>query len=285
MLTQVQLVNGSQSLTLFPAAGVASTSLDWGFPDVRGVADDAVGIDGTNDTTAYHGASAVVVELTLYQGGSTRAWIDAIRAFCHPGLRPYLVVSDDEWVTQRRIQLRTDQQTAPIVSGKGVQRLLHLGWRAPAGRWEDVGETITDIRCNISDGLGVATPVVTPVIVADSSGTGAVTVPNAGTVPVSPLLRMYGPATGPAATLMATGQLIGFTTGLTLGGGQYVDVDTVAKTAYLLGDPAQDVTGFIDFVNTDWWQVPANGGGLVLYSAYSASTGAMCEVHTRTQWL
>jgi hypothetical protein len=284
MLQQVRLVDGARQMMIRPRDGIALTKIDALYPEVRAVVEPATDTDGTNDTTQNFGASVVSLEARFYTAGTTRALIDELRSYCHPGSRPYLQVIDDEWATERRIQLRADQGSIPIEVGKGAVRAVQMAWRAPSGAWEDVSQTVTLVPAGLDDGMGLLTPVLTPITFNNSSGDGTRAVPNAGSVPLDMVLRVYGPCTGPTLVLMSTGEKIAFLPSCVLNAGEYIELNTRNRTAYFLSDPAQSRLGQIDFPNTDWWRVPI-GGDLVRYAPYSAVTGSQCEVYTRTQWL
>lgn len=285
MLTQVRLVDGAREMILRPRDGIAAAKLDWGFPEVRAVVENATDTDGTNDTTQHHGASAVSLELTLYQPGTTRALIDELRSYCHPGRRPYLYVTDDEWATERRIQLRADQQSAPITAGNGLNRGVQIAWRAPAGVWEDVDQGVTTVPANIPDGLGLAVPVVMPATFTNTAGASVRTVTNAGTTPLYWVARMYGPCTGPQLLNVDTGETLLFKPSLALGAGEYIEVDVRARSVFFLGDRSDSRLGQVDYTATTWWRFPADTTTTVRYFADSAALGAQCEIYTRTQWL
>lgn len=144
MITEIKLVDGDDELVLLPNDGVRTAELDAGFPEIREVTEDRTDDDGTRDTTLYHGASAVSISMVIFDQPfvlSARALLDQITRFCRPGARPYLVVSDTNWLFgPRRIQLRADQRSAPFVGGRDAAGVMNVQcqWKAPLGIWESV---------------------------------------------------------------------------------------------------------------------------------------------------
>ena len=69
-------------------------------------------------------------------------------------------------------------------------------------------------------------------------------------MPVRPLLRIYGPITGPVVTFASTPggtSAVTFLAGYRIDAGHFVDVDTAAKTAYLDGVTTQSALSAIDW--------------------------------------
>lgn len=285
MLTQVSLVDGANTMILRPRDGIAVSKLDLGFPGIREVVEDRTDTSGALDTTSFHGASAVTLTLTLFQQGTTRALIDELRSYCGPSQRPYLVVSDDEWTSgDRRIQLRADQQSAPIESGKGALREVQVGWKAPDGIWETAAPVTVTLAADIASTVGLSWPVTWPIAYTPTQAVGAATITNPGVLPVHWVARLYGPCTAPALRNESLGVTLAFTAGLTLNAGDYIEVNSRDRSAYLLSDASQSRLNLLDFVGSNWWQIQP-GDQQIRYAPGTASAGASASITYRPAWL
>ena len=284
MLTEVKLVDGLRELLLAPRPGIALVGLDKGFPAIREDVEDAADADGTNDWTERYGAAAVVLTLRLYQAGGTRKIIDNLGMYCHPARRPYLVVADDEWETPRRVKLRANQLSWPIESGKGPIREVQATWQAPHGVWETLHPVPVPVGVDIPSSSGRTYPLVHPRSYAPTNASGAQPVVNPGNTASHFTARLYGPIVAPRLINMLTGQQIVFTSALTLGAGEYVQIDTSVRTAFLLGDPYVGRLGHIDFSINSWWQMQP-GVQHIRYTGEDPSPGAVAEITYHPAWL
>lgn len=284
MLTQVKLVDGAYEMLLRPRAGVAHVNLDKTFPAIREVTSDRTDNDGTDDTTSRHGAAAVSIALILYQGGGTRAVIDELGGFCHPSQRPYLLVSDDEWAQDRRVLLRADQFSWPIEAGQGATRKVQASWKAPAGVWEAATETLLTVLADTPGTGGRSYPRTYPRTYTSTTSSSKVDFVNPGNVACHWTARFYGPCVAPALRNEVTGQRLQFSSTLTLAGGEYVEVDSAERTAYLLSDSSQSRLGDIQFESNTWWQLGHRGTQQIRYTPQSASPGSIAEFRFRPKW-
>ncbi|MGH9247941.1 MAG: phage distal tail protein [Acidimicrobiales bacterium] len=82
---------------------------------------------------------------------------------------------------------------------------------------------------------GLTAPVTVPFTVAAVVTAGRVTLVNAGTEPTGLLFRVDGPVVSPRVTLAGPGGPQALIFDLTLTVGQWLDVDTAARTVYLNG--------------------------------------------------
>jgi len=135
-----------------PAAGIAFQGMEV-TASPRTAENDLALADGTDDETAFLGSAAVTMDLTVLHPG-TRAVLDALASYLVPSARPRLVVSDDEWVTDRQLVLRFDSHAHPITIQKGRIREVQLAWKAPRGCWEDTGIQQWTIGADVPDVTG-----------------------------------------------------------------------------------------------------------------------------------
>jgi hypothetical protein len=279
-VTAMRLVNGSSTLELTRETGYRVQKLDIGFPTVRPVSQGRTDRDGEDDTTERHGASAVSMDIKLFPTTLTlTAMLDAIRAFCHPATRPYLVIERDG--VERRILLRADQQSAPITNPFMTE--VQVAWRAPDGVEEAVTEEVGLADAIASAEAGVAFDWTFPLTFPASSAVGSVSVTNSGTVPVDPVLRLYGPCTDPRVENQTTGERMVFN-GLTIAAGDYLEIDTKNATIRLNGLSNQSRYSKLSFAVSTFPHLEP-GLNTVRYYPVSFSAGARLEVRFRSAWI
>jgi hypothetical protein len=278
-VTALRLEDGPRTLDL-QTEEYRVGRLEIGFPTVRPVTQPRPDDDGELDTTSRHGAAAVSMDVLLVAKDATLLELrDALRSFCHPAARPYLVVEQDG--QQRRMRLRADQQAAPITDP--LHQQIQASWRAPDGVMESLAEQIGTSDAVSDSGGGRSYPRSYPLSYAQSSAVGAVTVTNDGTVPVRPLLRLYGPATDPRVENQSTGERLIFT-GLSLLAGDWLEIDCRDKTIRLNGLSNQSRYARLDFATSSFLRL-LPGMNTVRYYPVSFGNGARLEVRFRSAWL
>lgn len=287
MLTSVKLVDGAREMILLPRRddGIFLQQIDAPMPGVREVAEDRTDDDGTRDSTSLFGARACSIELLVTQ--DPRAVEDELTRYLHPRLRPYLVVEDDGWSQARRLMLRSDQFSAPLAldTARWDGRRITVGWKVPDGIWEATDLTSVPVAADIStDSTGLALPAAFPVAFAPTMATGASLVTNAGSTPAHFIARLYGPCTAPVLRNETTGEQIAFTDSLALAAGQYVEIDTRARTAFAQSNTAVSRLTTVDFVTTSWWRLEP-GDNQVRYAPADADAGSQAVIIYRPAWL
>lgn len=286
MITGVRLVDGARELIIHPRRDVLPDSLDVSSPAIREVAEDRTDDDGSRDTTLLFGARAVSLSAAftdeVYQPANL---LDQVKAFLHPRTRPYLYVTQDGWAQERRILLRVDQFSEPYSGYVASQvRAVQLQWRAPDGIWESADEVTASVNADVPISDGLHWPVTFPISFVATTATGAAQVSNLGGIPSHFTARLYGPCSGPRLINETTGEQLAFTAALTLGAGEYVEVDTKDRTAYLNSVTSQSRLTYLDFTVTSWWRVEP-GDQTVRYAPPSATGGAVAEITYRPAWL
>lgn len=286
MLTSVKLVDGSREMVLLPRtdAGVFLQSLDAPMPGVREVAEDRTDDDGTRDSTALFGARACTVELLVTE--SPRAVEDELTRFLHPRSRPFLVVEDDGWSQARRLGLRVDQFSAPLTldTARWDGRRIAVGWKVPDGVWEATDLTSVTVRADVQGTpVGLSLPFSLPVALASTSATSATILSDAGSVPSHFTARLYGPCAGPRLRNETTGEEITFTDSLVLGAGEYVEIDTRARTADLMS-LSNSRLNLLDFAVTSWWRIEP-GDNQIRYNPTISDAGSAAVITYRPAWL
>lgn len=255
------LTLGSLSVGL-EGPGWFCSSLDLGYPDVRDVVNNRPDQDGVDDRTLFMGARTVTAEISVLRGAGAR--IDAVAAqfapFMTPNVRPVLhYVLDRPGTPERTLTLRAAGYSWPIAGAD--ERDLQLQWVAADPVARDTTQksaTAWAGSSTIPGRLYSWTPNRIYPTGGSSPTTGAIVV--TGDVPVRPLLRIYGPITGPEVQISAllaghpvyTQYLIYMAAGYVIGAGQWVDIDTANKTAYVNSDPTQSAATSITWTACLW---------------------------------
>lgn len=282
MLTSLKLVSGDREMILLPRAGLKVQGLDVPQAAPREQVEPRVDDDGECDTTSFFGATSCSLELLAEQ--TPELFRSELDAFLHPRTRPYLVATDDEWAQARRLRLRISQRTDPRTTQlPRTMRRIQVQWRVPDGVWEAAEETtVPDIGADVPATTGMSFPMSFPVSFAPTMSVGTQIVTNVGAVPSHFTARLYGPCTGPALYNQTTGEVIAFTSALVLGAGEYVEIDTRDRTAYLNGGTVSRLNQ-IDFTATSWWRLEP-GDNELRYAPTSASAGAAAVITYRPAW-
>lgn len=287
MKTGVRLVDGSRELVLHPSLDYVPQRLTVGSPAMREVTESRTDDDGDRDTTALFGGRAVSLELVVVdERASTEVLLDQVKRFLHPRSRPYLHVTDDGWGEERRIRLRVDQWDEPYEGyGASHSRPVQLQWKAPDGVWEAADLTSVPVPADITtDSTGLVFPVAFPVVFEPTMATGASLIANVGSVPAHFVARLYGPCTAPVLRNETTGEQIAFADSLALAAGQYVEIDTRARTAFAQSNTAVSRLTTVDFVTTSWWRLEP-GDNQVRYAPADADAGSQAVIIYRPAWL
>lgn len=287
MITAVRLVDGAREMAVYPRDGIAPQSLDVAFPEIREVAEARTDDDGTRDTTALFGARAVSLELVAYQDPAVIADLLAeIKTYLHPRVRPYLHVTDDGWDAERRIRLRADQFSEPYTGYvSSVQRQVQVQWKAPDGIWEAADLTSVVVTADVPEDVGITFPITFPLAWTPTQATGAQEVTNPGGVPAHFIARLYGPCTGPELSNDTTGETIKFTSSLTIAAGDYVEIDTRERTAYLLSQTDATRLQYLNFATTSWWRLEPGTNLIRYHPASGVGMGSAAVIDYRPAWL
>lgn len=272
-------------LVLSEGNGYCYVDLDLGFPSIRVDIEERNDVDGIDDLTEFFGSRAVSLSLVLTPTGSQTITelLDAITPFMSPRRRPFLHYSIDGEPT-RRIRLRANALGAPLLAPfwQRARRVL-LGWEAPDGVQELAELQTETINAAGEDEGGRSYPLEHPRTYPASSPVGAAIIELVGSVPVAPLIRLYGPCDDPRIENATTDQALIFD-GLTLLAGEYVEIDVRERTVYLNGDSTQSRYHLLDFAASEWWELQT-GENLVRYFPVTFSLGSQAVIMWRPAWL
>lgn len=284
-VTSASIVDGDREMILYPRLddGLVLLGIDAPGPAIRAVTTPRPDDDGEDDTTALYGATSCAIRLLAT--ATPAAWVDELGSYMHPASRPYLVVADDEWAQVRRLRLRSENWSKPLSAEQApTQRTILAQWRAPDGAWEGDDEATVTLGSDIASSVGFSFPITFPLALAATSSGGALQTTNVGNAPAHIVARLYGPCSAPQLINDTTGEAITFTTDLVLGPGDYVEVSTRDKTAYLLSDTSASRLSMIDFSANTWWQL-RSGPQSLRYVGTDSSTGSQAVIYYRPVWL
>lgn len=130
---------------------------------------------------------------------------------------------------------------------------------------------------------GLLVPLIVPFTVDGTLSSGAVDLTNVGTASAGMTMRIDGPVDRPRLVLQdpdgATSELL---FEVTLGSGQWLDVDTVSKTALLNGLPSSNQFGRAVW---GWGQFPlAPGASTLRFFAEAFQSSAQVTATYRSAW-
>lgn len=125
---------------------------------------------------------------------------------------------------------------------------------------------------------GLTIPLTVPFTVGATVLSGRVQVTNAGTDTVGLTLRVDGPVADPRISVLANGETSTLTVGLTLTAGQWLDIDTAARTVYLQGVASRRGNAYGD------WPVLPPGTHELAFDASAYDASAQLTASWRDAW-
>lgn len=279
---------GLDDLVLSPENGWKVALLDIGSPVIAEVVVGRPGADGNIDTTAYHRDRPVTLQMYLVPDDQIvrRTMLDGLKQFLRPGLRPYMILNEDEVdTTERRIRLRVSQWSDPI--GPENFRRVQVAWVAPDGIIESAAEQqAIAFASGTGAEVGRAYNLTFNRTYPASPVLGSVQVNNEGTADAWPIIRIYGACTEPNIENQTTGKKLELNS-LTIAAGEFVEIDTRNKTVRLNGLASASRYDKVDFATStpglDLRIVP----GINLFRFYPATAGvtAQAEITWRHSYL
>ncbi len=269
--------DGVEVLNLGMDESYILTSLDLGFPDVRDSSETVPGMDGEVDTTAHVGARAITAEVFVSQSG-TGPLVDKLAGVMHPGARHWLYVGRADWPGERRILARGGTFACP----PGNVRRAQMGFRCPAGLLEDAAEESVTLAPQGSATGGMTMPEEFPLTFDPGLVPGARLIDVGGTVSTLPVVDIFGPCTDPLVRVVGTGAQM--TIRGDIAAGDFVRIDTAARTILRNNDPNFSVYGQLDFATSSWLILPV-GNAQVVFSPLSSSGNCQAIMRWAKRWL
>ena len=268
------------------AAGYFCSSLDLGYPEVREVVDNRADNHGIIDRTQFYGSRLITVAVSAHAGAG--AVIDEVYGGFAPfvalGARPSLYYTLDRAGAPLRMftALRAANYAGPIAGP--FQRDLQMQWVTadPVSR----GAIERTATAWAGGGvLGRVYPLIFPRVYPMGSG-GAVNgrIETDGDLPALPSLRIYGPITNPRVQMPRYGSTAGNSGNIAMNyridAGHFVNIDTMAHTAFLDDSPYQSVLSFIDWTTQQWPVCPPLPGYVSMQLTGTGTTSSTQVVAT-----
>lgn len=291
---RLEYPGGSLDLDDTDNNGFAISDVDLGFPPVRPVSSPLPNQDGTFDQTKNFDARTVTLTGALvptFDGTKSRSKVfDSLVPYLTPGIGATFVYCLDDDMTERRLDYQYPTQLGnPINHPKNATNFtVQLVCPNPIAYEQEINEV--DIPFATLSSSGVGFPFTFPLTFPTGGFVGGdATVVSGGTYPTWPTLRIFGPCENPAIYWLdpTTDEPLDIQVvfqSLTVNDGDYVEVDTRAKTALLNGLPASSVYNFLDFNATTWGQLQP-GTNLLRFTPDTASGACICQVRWHDSFL
>jgi len=274
--------DGVPTLHLDADNGFSVRRVDLGFPSPRTVVDSRPLANGTDDRTQFFGER--VVSLDLLARGERQQKIDQLSPFLVPSARSYLYFQVGAF--ERRILLRGRSRQA-IYNVPGKQEML-VQWDAPDGTAETAQANEVIVPASVQAAPGFTFDISFDLTFPAASPAGRTNVFTVGNAQCFPVIQLWGPCTFPRIDNLQDRNVFGVPKQLafdvTLGAGQYLEVDLRERTVLLNGNPAESRYSTLDFTVSDWWTL-APGDNFVKYFPDSFSGNARAVVTYRCTFL
>lgn len=247
-----------ESDPLWCDSSVFTGSIDPGFATPRAVMNNNPDTDGATDSTAHYGSKTVIwngwITPCATDPFPALTW-DKIRALAAPNRRPYMYVSEDGWIEERRMVLRGDTITAPLSRQYGPVIVAQVQWQCPGGVMESSTRHQQSVlitggsggRCFTHSGICWTASCQS---FGPGSFGGSSIIVNNGSVIAYPSIVFTGPAKNPRVIDTQTG--FGIYLNTTLVANQQVTIDTLHRTVTEVAQPPINRLAWWDFTRSSW---------------------------------
>jgi hypothetical protein len=290
--TRAWLTLGSLTVALEDQSqGWFMETLDLGYPVVRDVVTNRPDADGVDDRTQLFGSRAISasVKAVAGAGAAMNAVAASFAPFMVPSARPTLhYILDRPGTPERTLVVRAAGYAWPL-NDPGF-RAIQLQWIAADPIATDpAGQTATAFT-GTATGAGRRYNLAFNRTYPTGGGSpSTVTLYSPGDVTVRPLLRIYGPVTAPVVAFSGGNGIAPFLSTLTVSGGHFVEVNCAARSAYLDGDPTQNVLTQVDWVtmnaNGGWPGIPPHTTVTMTYTGQSTSGSTQVQASWNDRYL
>lgn len=285
----MSLVDGSTTVLLSvggipkPGSGVVVKNYDLGYPTAREVVADLAGQHGSLDLTKYFGSRTVKLDVSVLDvAGSTRhQTMDTLRYLSRPGGRPQLVVQCDGWAQQRTLVLRGTPSSCVVGPLNAGYLEASLAWVVPTGVMNSATQELPLQPIPVTT-TGVSFTTSFPMSFAPGSLSNMATATNSGTTHTPWVARFWGQATNITVTNRTTGAT--FVLNAPIVAGNYIQIDSAARTALMNNTPGNSMFNLIDFTKSSWWTL-APGDNVISVTAQSSDTNAICYFDFAPAWV
>lgn len=277
--------DGVETLLLTRDNGWVISALDLGAPVVRESVQAAPDADGTQDRTKWIGARTVTLAIAADpSAGGLSLWTmrQRLAAFTSPRLRPTMFFQFDATAPEQRLTLRRSD-VQDVIDQLEVAALT-VQWVAPAGVLESSAlHTTVAMASGVGLVAGRSYPRSYPRTYPSSAVVGSTTVTNEGTAHAYPVLRVYGPCTDPTIENITADLTLAFAD-LEVFAGDFLEIDTRARTIRYNADPSDSRYPNLSFPTSRWWTL-APGDNIVRFVPDTSSEPSQVHVVYRDTWL
>jgi hypothetical protein len=266
--------------------------LDLGFPAIRENVEDRPGQSGQYDYTSLYSARTLTMSLKILETDTMPAAVTRrlLRAWMAPAKDPQLVWQFVD------VEMYADLTASDLTNSLNKQAFITgtadavLTYKVARGRF--LSTTVQDIfvpysgvitgrsynPVNLSTPGGWNPPRTYPA----ATGVNTANVLNGGTENTYPIVRLFGPMTGPRIANETTGLYLEFAS-LTIANTDYIEINLENRTVQLNGQAGanNNMRGWM--TTRQWWYL-APGYNAIRYSG-SGSIGAQGELLAQDAYL
>lgn len=262
---------------------------DLGFPTIDAATEDAPNRDGIIDRTRHHrGRVATFNVIALPE--ATWADLTNLRSLLRPSARPVITISGDRReAPSRRAVARGSRFTheADRSETVGLVGRIVAQWVLPDGIFESSLEQQEPVPVAVSTPVGGRTYDLSfDRDYPDAEPAGSISITSDGSTDAYPTIRVFGPCTGPKIEHTASD---GTQSELSLPAlsiliGDFVEIDTRARTVLYNADPNDSRYSELDFASSRWWTLQP-GEQFVRFDPVTSSLPAQVVVTWRDAYI
>lgn len=244
-------------------------------PSLRSDIADLPGADGGSDAASLY--SARMVTLSGHANAPDAATMAAARLAFSSTLeaaRGGTLSCTDNGLTLSALVRLTGQVRIAQVTATAFEYQLELTAPDPR-KYADAVEQSVGLP---TAPAGLVFPVVFPASFGSAAG-GSVLVSNAGTVKTWPVIRVTGPVVNPRISNPDTGDELRLA--MTVEAGQYVDIDTAARSVLLMGTASRRAVASV----VGEWLPIAPGSASLRFGSDVYDPAALLTVAVRSAWI
>ena len=186
------------------------------------------------------------------------------------------VLTVSESGRQRWANVRRDGEVLPVWMGSTA---FTFSAQVAALDPRKFGSPVTASTALPSTTGGLTVPFTVPFTISAMTVTGQIALTNPGTVNGPVALRIAGPVTGPIVTHVASGRSLVFSSSITLGAGEWLDVDAEAMSVLANGQSSRN-----GWVTSRGWPLFEPGSNIYAFTAATFSAGALLTVTGTPAW-
>jgi len=275
---EVGVIDGALALTC--DAGWVVESVEIGLPEPRAVVENRPLGNGTIDRTGYAAARTITLGLVVADDPSTRqALLDQLAPYLYPAARPWLGIATDPLAPLRWYQVRATDLSGPWEQPEYLRATV--GFVTAGLPWGQSGDLHT---VNVWPGTGAGGRTYNLAFdrVYPSALPDVAVAYNAGAAPAPWTATIYGPVTAPRLDNLTTGQAIVTTSKLVVAAGDWVVIDSTART--LMADGVSSRYYTLDFTQTEWFTLVPGQSRLTVHGT-DTQTPAMAVITWRDAYL